>query len=319
MSSTPTISVVVPCYNAAQWLPETVASVAAQSGVALELIVVDDGSTDDSVHVATQAAGGLPFTLVRQAQQGASAARTAGVAHAAGAFVQYLDADDVLAPDTLRRRLEALEQSEADVAYCDFVHYERDASGAFVDTRPRTQQLTGRPDIDLLTDAWWPPGALLYRRALVDRLEWRRELPVIQDARYALDAALAGARFVHVPGVGLRYRVHDTTSLSRRNPRRFAEDCFESARDLRDTWRRGSTLDEPRRKALASVFAHVAESFARVAPDRLDEAADALFEMDPGVPPDGAVRRALSRTIGYRTTARVMAHLHHAKQRVRGR
>ncbi len=293
------VSVVIPCHNAEAWLGETLDSVAAQRDVTCEVIVVDDGSTDASVRVAESIGRGV--RVIRQERQGVGAARNAGTAAARGSFLQYLDADDVLAPGGVRARLKALQNSGADVAYSDWVRWERQQDGTFTLGRFMTRKLGARPEIELLRDAWWPPGALLYRRTFVDRiLPWRTDLPIIQDARFQLDAALAGGRFVHVTGVGLKYRVHGSTSLSQRDPRAFTEDCYRSAAELDDRWRDGNALDDERRRALVAVYAHVARSFFPWDRSQFAAVVNRLRALDPGFRPAGPpALRALSGVLGY--------------------
>src|SRR5206468_3043323 len=147
----------------------------------------------------------------------------------------------------------------------DWIRYERGVDCAFHDGEPVTRQLGARPDVELFTDAWWPPGALLYRRSVVERIgPWREDLPVIQDARFLLDAALVGARFVHASGVGLRYRVLQATSLSRRDPRAFVDDCYRNARDVHARWAGEGSLDAERRRALLRVYGHAARVYFRL-------------------------------------------------------
>jgi glycosyltransferase involved in cell wall biosynthesis len=96
---TPTVSVVIPAYNHARFLPEAVASVLAQTRPALDVTVVDDGSTDDTARVLAAYEGVV--RVVRQANRGVSAARNAGAAVAQGDLLAFLDADDVWLPDKL--------------------------------------------------------------------------------------------------------------------------------------------------------------------------------------------------------------------------
>jgi len=94
-SVAPLVSVVIPCYNHGRYLPEAVASVRRQSWPDVELIVVDDGSTDDS---RTVAAGFAEVKLIRQSNEGLSAARNRGLHASSGEIVIFLDADDILLP-----------------------------------------------------------------------------------------------------------------------------------------------------------------------------------------------------------------------------
>src|SRR5918998_6058271 len=109
------VSVVIPCYNQAHFLGEAIESVLAQSYPNFEIIVVDDGSTDDTSEVA----GSYPkVRLVRQENQGLSGARNAGLARSEGEYVVFLDADDRLLPEALETGLEYLDAHPE----CAFVH-----------------------------------------------------------------------------------------------------------------------------------------------------------------------------------------------------
>ena len=115
------VSVIIPAYNAAKYLPETIESVRRQTLSAWQLIVVDDGSTDSTVQAARQYADKDPrIRVVTQSNAGVSAARNTGFA-AAGTdseFVCYLDADDTWEPDTLETLTQALAtQPNAAAAY----------------------------------------------------------------------------------------------------------------------------------------------------------------------------------------------------------
>jgi glycosyltransferase involved in cell wall biosynthesis len=100
---TATVSCVIPVYNGVRYLAEALDSVLAQTHRALEIIVVDDGSTDGSAELA--AGYGDPVRVIRQPHRGLAATRNAGVRSATGDFVAHLDADDVWAPEKLGRQL----------------------------------------------------------------------------------------------------------------------------------------------------------------------------------------------------------------------
>src|SRR5262245_54183980 len=111
-SSAPTVSVVIPCYNQARYLSDAVSSVRQQTHRPIECIVVDDGSTDGTSDVAVE----LGALVVRQTNNGVSAARNAGLRIARGDFIVFLDADDVLLPDALARGVGALAAQPAAAA-----------------------------------------------------------------------------------------------------------------------------------------------------------------------------------------------------------
>lgn len=107
---TPTVTVVIPTYNLASLLPEAIASVRAQQWPNLEIIVVDDGSTDDTESVLGGLARDGDLLLLQQENAGAAAARNLGIAEARGEWIAFLDADDFWLPGKLTTQFEALEK-----------------------------------------------------------------------------------------------------------------------------------------------------------------------------------------------------------------
>ncbi|MEW5965686.1 MAG: glycosyltransferase family A protein [Pseudomonadota bacterium] len=164
------ISVVMPCHNAAAHVAEAVASVLGQHYAPVELVVVDDGSTDGSTELLQRLAAAHPdrLTLVHQVRAGPFAARNAGLVHAHGNFVAFLDADDLWHPDALARLHHALQAAGADLATCNW----QDFGEAATDSDPHSL-----PELDaagaarhILEHGAWPINAVLVRRPLVDEL-----------------------------------------------------------------------------------------------------------------------------------------------------
>lgn len=119
----PLISVVIPTYNRASYLPQAVESALGQVGVEVEVIIVDDGSTDETPEVVSQRAPvwGNRVLHIRQQNAERSAARNHGLRHARGGYVAFLDSDDLWRPDHTRQCIEALERNpEAIAAYGEY-------------------------------------------------------------------------------------------------------------------------------------------------------------------------------------------------------
>src|SRR5215469_1771144 len=100
----PSVSIVIPCYNAARWVGAAVESALRQSYANVEVIVVDDGSTDGSAAIITNKYPSV--SLICTPNRGPGAARNQGLRAAHGEWIQFLDADDVLHPEKLRLSLD---------------------------------------------------------------------------------------------------------------------------------------------------------------------------------------------------------------------
>jgi glycosyltransferase involved in cell wall biosynthesis len=308
------VSVVIPCFNAEPWIRDALMSVASQGVAELEIVVVDDGSSDNSAGIVERECA--EAVLVRTGNLGASHARNLGTEKARGSFVQYLDADDLLAPGKLRVQLDALEVTGADVAYGGWQEFRGEAGAAVSAGRVVDRRIEGDPEIALFTEFWCPPAAYLFRRDMVERVGgWNQELPIIQDARFALDCALRGARFVYCPGVMGHYRIHETSSLSGRDPVAFVRDCLRNAGEVEAWWREHGGLSATRREALLKVYGYVARaSFERDRPT-FDTAEQCLEALSPGyVPPSPRSLAAAARVVGYRRAEGMALWYRRAKQ-----
>lgn len=113
------VSVVIPCYNQGEYLPEAVASVKSQTHKNLEIIIVDDGSDDAETSDICNAFAGPDVRVVTTSNQGLAAARNNGIALASGTYILPLDADDRIAPEYIAKALEVLErESDVGIVYC---------------------------------------------------------------------------------------------------------------------------------------------------------------------------------------------------------
>jgi glycosyltransferase involved in cell wall biosynthesis len=162
------ITVIMPCYNAAPYLVQAIGSVMSQSYSHVELIVIDDGSSDESVKLVEQLIQEHPgrLRLLFQPNRGPYHARNLGLQHARGEFVAFLDADDWWTPDCLEKLYLALADSGAVLAYCGWQN---------VGATDRSNHPYVPPDYEqgdkaeqfLRSAAPWPIHAALTRREAV--------------------------------------------------------------------------------------------------------------------------------------------------------
>ena len=114
------VSVIIPAYNSAEFMGETLDSVFAQTYTPVEVIVINDGSRDTpELEQVLQRYSAKNLRYIKQENQGAAAARNTGIRTARGEFVAFLDADDTWLPVFLEKQLELLERTPADVVWAD--------------------------------------------------------------------------------------------------------------------------------------------------------------------------------------------------------
>ncbi|MEE1945141.1 glycosyltransferase family A protein [Pedobacter sp. KR3-3] len=123
----PLISVIIPAYNAEKYIGDTLNSVLSQTYAHLEIIVVNDGSTDETL-AKVQSFSDDRIKIVSQVNSGASSAKQLGLAHIHGEFVQYLDADDLLSEDKIEVQVKALANHPHKIAVCSTVHFHTNES-----------------------------------------------------------------------------------------------------------------------------------------------------------------------------------------------
>jgi glycosyltransferase involved in cell wall biosynthesis len=277
-------SIVVPAFNAERWLAAALDSALAQTYPSVEVIVVDNGSTDGTADVARRAPGVL---LTRCVRRGPAAARNAGLDAARGEFVQFLDADDLLAPRKVERHVRALRESGADVVWGVFARF---LEGTHAD--PFAGARVVEPNLDpgaaagslIRPDGFLHLAAALFRRGpVVEAARFDETCRVVEDVRYLLGLAFAGARFQYADGPpGFALREHDTPSrASRVDVATFWTACAENAELVRRRGEESGTLTPSRIDAIAAAWLSAAEALHAASDPRLADVLERLERLDP--------------------------------------
>lgn len=195
----PLVSVVIPAYNSGPHLSATIESVLAQPHRPLELIIVDDGSTDGTPE--TLARFGSAVTLIRQSWRGHPAARNTGIRAARGEFIGFVDHDDLWMPDKLAQQLTCfVRDPELELV---FGHAQNFFSHELTDEERAGLKVPTEPLPGLLQ------GAMLARRASFDRVGPFAEDRIIGDfIEWYGRATVAGLKMEMLPGTVLRRRIH---------------------------------------------------------------------------------------------------------------
>lgn len=245
----PLVTIGIPCYNSARWLAQAIDSALAQTHQECEVIVVDDGSTDTSLLLAS--AYGDRIRVISANHKGANFARNKILSAASGEWIQYLDADDYLLPEKIERQLaEAKEGEEADVIYSPVWIEQADVRSA--------SELDSKRDIFEQWFSWQLPqtGGCLWRREALQELGgWRVDQPCCQEHELYARALKAGLRFVHAPTPGAVYRIWSEETLCRKDPRQVIHVKTKLIDDLR-RWleQKGRWTDGARRTAGRACF-----------------------------------------------------------------
>ncbi len=298
------VSVIIPAYNSAKTIERTLESVFNQDYPSIEIIVVNDGSTDNTELVLKKYENKIKYFY--QDNAGVSVARNLGLEKSSGDYIQYLDADDLLAKGKLTKQIQALTDAHADVAYGDWIKF-TEADIVYKELEIVEREMSLRPEIELITDFWIPLAALLYSRKVTKLIgNWNTTLPVIQDARYALDAALHNAKFIYTPGIMGYYRVHEAGSLSTRNRFNFMNDCFENAKQIDAIWRNDYPLDTEKKNAIINVLRFCVNEFSVLDKNKHEEAVNLILDIDNKyIPENSKGLRAISKLFGYRTAEKI--------------
>lgn len=210
------VSTIIPVHNRAALLREAVASALAQTYRPIEIVVIDDGSTDDTPAVADALAAAHPdiVSVLHQGNTGVGLAREAGRQAAKGEFIQYLDSDDILMPRKFELQVLALcHRQDCGVAYGK-TNYRVPGSGNELQPWKRTGERIESMFPSFLASRWWGTSTPLYRRALTDESGPWLGLINEEDWEYDCRIAAIGVRLAFVDEFFSEERDHAGFRLS---------------------------------------------------------------------------------------------------------
>jgi glycosyltransferase involved in cell wall biosynthesis len=277
MNGFPVVSIIIPAWNAEQWIDEAVRSALTQTYAHIEVIVVDDGSTDETAAVADRV-NEQRLRCIRAAHGGAAAARNRGLEEASGDLIQFLDADDILDDRKIELQVAALQQSEPDsIASCRWAPFLGDSSEA---QAIREKVWSEADPLEWLVHSMngggmMQPAAWLVPRTLIDAAgPWDESLSLHDDGEFFARVLVRSARNVFVPEAVVYYR-SVPGSLSRQRSRAAIDSAFAVCKG-RHRALIGARDDDRTRQAIATQYAQFAYEFAASAPDL---ARDAISEI----------------------------------------
>ncbi|HEY2251130.1 MAG TPA: glycosyltransferase family 2 protein [Planctomycetaceae bacterium] len=318
----PAVSVVIPTHNRAKYLPQTLESVFSQQlgGLAIETIVVDDCSTDQTHQVLAAYADKIHMHRL-ETNQGAGAARNEGLQHATGKYVKFLDSDDVLCPDALAEELRLAEENAADMVISGWGNVQIDDRLVAI---PGTERLSPPPEMLPLPDTVLmgraaPTSAVLYRRGYIAGLWWDASIRCPDDWHFFCQAALRYGKIATRPSPAYWLRNHAGPRASIAGMLTYARGHHAVLRLIEETLAAQELLTQERKQRLAQYYYKQIYVFAMNDVEAFNRAAAHILDLDPGFQPVAHEQkwymRSLARLVGFRRAVLLYTA---AKRRLRG-
>ncbi len=254
------VSVVMPCYNAERWIADAIESVLSQTFPYIELIVIDDGSTDQSLEIVKRYGKRIKWESGQN--KGGNTARNRGFDISSGKYIQYLDADDYLLPEKLERQVDYLEKTGADAVYGDWRHQHHLPDGtSFLESI----QVPGMQDdiLESLLAGWWVASlALLIKREMIIHCGgWDKKLRAGQDRDFFISMGINGANVVYQPGCYSIYRRYGNTTTSTSDRLLWLENHSLLLEKAENTLSSSNKLSAQYREALARGYFLLARNY----------------------------------------------------------
>ena len=303
----PLVSILIPCFNNARYVGEAIDSALRQTYPNIEVIVINDGSTDGSEKVLASYGDRITWKSIKNS--GACAARNEALRMSRGEFIQFLDSDDLLFPEKVERQLPLLVEGKADLVFCKGTIF-----GDGKPERPKKSPVispNGKDAFVYTLRQGLSTPAPLHRRSTLEQVDgFRTGLPCAQEYDLHVRLAASGVRIKLIDECLVRIRHHSAEARISQNTRpagallRILIELSEILLD-KPLYRLGKS----RRKALASLLAQHAiyayRNGARNLPTRgfiLARRLDAHFEVD-----ERPWYRAATRAVGHLNVERLLS------------
>lgn len=230
------VSVVIPVYNAEKYLRACLGSVVNQTLRDVEIICVDDGSTDSSPAILAEYAAKDPrVRVITQPKSNAGAARNAGYDASSGEYLLFLDADDVFAPTLVETLVRGIESSRADVAVCRYDSFSDGCRLPAFSSNPGNWRTIETPasSVDIFRKWMGWSWDKLIRRSLIEKHTLRfQEIAASNDLAFVFEAVSLAQRIVETDAMLVAHRLHAGSIEAGRD--RTPLCCIEALREYRN-------------------------------------------------------------------------------------
>lgn len=222
------VSVIIPVYNRQHYVRQCLLTCKDQTHRPIEIIVVDDGSTDESQKVINEAfeqlkvSPGISVSYFHQENKGAPSARNLGLTKATGSFIKFMDSDDLLPPTALQMLLNGFREG-VDVVFGNVVKIDPTSHPVgYIDYKGfnEKEQISTVAGQSILT------GCLMFRKNCFDEVRFDETIQVAQDRELCVNLLVHGFKFMHIPVVTYLHRIPGLDSISslswtEKNPYRY--------------------------------------------------------------------------------------------------
>lgn len=308
MNNTPLVSIIIPVYNSENYFENTIDAVLNQTYSALEIILVNDGSTDNSLNLIKRYKNNCKVKIIDQPNKGAAAARNTGYKNSTGTYIKFLDADDIINPEMIDEQVKLAIENPNDLISSKWGRfYNNDLNTFKLSPEECWQSL---PSIDWLCSSWkytnstTVPGIFLIPRKIVELAGlWNENLSLLDDTEYFARTILAAKNVTFSEKSTLYYRSGLQHSLSGLKSIVAYQSAFEAYSGLIKVLL-AARNDHHTQQLAANIWQMFIYTIYPDAPELVSRAQKALIGLPPpNIPfPAGGYTRLMSSLIGWKGT-----------------
>ena len=207
------ISIIIPAYNAEKFLKEALDSVLSQTYRNFEVIIIDDGSTDNTFNIMREYTN--KFDMIKsfhQDNQGQSATRNNALNHVSGDYIMFLDADDILVSNCLEKLLAAIKKDDADISICGYEKFYNETNEVFYTRMPSEWMQVF--DHGITHVFHYSPCAKLFKTSFVKKYDLKFSVgEQLEDGPYSCLANLLANNVAVIDYIGYKYRTYEESTM----------------------------------------------------------------------------------------------------------
>lgn len=306
------VSVIIPCHNAARWLGEAVESALSQTYNPIEVIIVDDQSSDESVQIAQSF--GSRIRLYQEKKTGGCHARNVGIRASKGKYIQFLDADDILCKRKIQAQVQILRNSAFQIVAGTWSYLHETKNGHYQKGSLQKAIFVDDSICSLLSDKSWVPNfCYLYKKqSLVKAQGWDARLSCMQDVDLTLRILMTGEKIMYSDDFCGYYRRPLQQTTSTRDPYEFMRQClFNYIRA--ENYFNSVGWTKTRHDTLADCYFMAARFYSKRNRTLFEECVKKINDHNPSyLPPENKIK-LIVRALGIKKSLNLEAFLYYVK------